>query len=157
VEMLDIASYFPTGKESSFITLYKKWKVIASCWKIHASKAAGAEFYETCLHTIDDPRWAMAQVSADQIESLQIRVDIVAPEHKRILSDIQTFQPRTEGLIFLSEWLQKISVLLPQIVPGGKSSQELMDILFAKAWITTPPPEQERYIYAFTTQAYTNF
>jgi hypothetical protein len=24
VEMLDIASYFPTGKESSFITLYKK-------------------------------------------------------------------------------------------------------------------------------------
>lgn len=96
-------------KNLSFVTLYKDGKVVASSGRIHLKKANTLlELIENTLFCLKDPRFAETIKNPDELKKTQIRVDIIRPDERRIIQDINEMIPKKEGLILLSQTQNKL-------------------------------------------------
>lgn len=121
-------------KNLVFVTLYRNGKVIASSGRIHIKKPnTSLELIENTLFCLKDERFSMAVSSPDQIKEVQIRVDMIRPEDRRVLGNISELDIKREGLILLSQTKNTIGVLLPRITNVASTPEEYLEIVCKKA------------------------
>jgi AMMECR1 domain-containing protein len=73
-------------KNLVFVTLYKNGSIIASSGRIHLKKPNTLiELIENSLFCLRDTRFSEAVKNPDELANVQIRVDIIKPEGRRVL------------------------------------------------------------------------
>lgn len=86
-----------TTKNLVFVTLYKNGSIIASSGRIHLKKPNTLfELIENSLFCLRDPRFAEAIKNPDELANVQIRVDMIRPEGRRILANINELDTKRE-------------------------------------------------------------
>lgn len=91
------------------------------------------ELIENSLFCIKDERFTVAIKNPDEIASVKIRVDMIRPEDRRMLTDMADFDIKKEGLILLSQTKNAVGVLLPNITNVASSLDEYLQIVYKKA------------------------
>lgn len=125
-----------TSKNLIFVTLYKNGSIIASSGRIHLKKPNTLfELIENSLFCLRDPRFAEAMKNPDELSNVQIRVDMIRPEGRRILGNISELDTKREGLILLSQTKNTLGVLLPNITNVASSPNEYFQIVCKKAGV----------------------
>lgn len=123
-----------TSKNLIFVTLYKNGGIIASSGRIHLKKPNTLfELIENSLFCLRDPRFSEAIKNPDELANVQVRVDMIRPEGRRILGNISELDTKREGLILLSQTKNALGVLLPNITNVASSPEEYFQIVCKKA------------------------
>lgn len=123
-----------TSKNLMFVTLYKNGSVVASSGRIHLKKPNTLfELIENSLFCLRDPRFVEAVKSPDELAQVQVRVDMIRPEGRRILGNISELDVKREGLILLSQTKNAVGVLLPNIANVASTPNEYFQIVCKKA------------------------
>lgn len=123
-----------TSKNLVFVTLYKNGGIIASSGRIHLKKPNTLfELIENTLFCLRDPRFSEAVKNPDELANVQIRVDMIRPEGRRILTNISELDTKREGLILLSQTKNTLGVLLPNITNVASTPSEYLQIVYKKA------------------------
>jgi len=159
IEELGLAgSEHETTKNLSFVTIYRDGKVIASSGRIHLKKPNTIlELIENTLFCLRDPRFAGAVKNPDALRDVQIRVDLIRPDERRIITDVREIIPRSEGLILLSQTQNTVAVLLPNITNVASTPEEYFEIVCAKAGVNKDALKSEDYIlYAISSTVYSD-
>lgn len=98
-----------------FITLYKDGRVVASSGRVHPIQTNTiSECIDNAILALRDAR-AEGLVLSD-MPNVKIRVDVIASNDRRVVASYDEVNPREEGLILLSQNLNKLAVVLPKIV-----------------------------------------
>ena len=114
---------YSKSKMSVFVTLYYQGKVIASSGRIQCKKDNTLyECIDNTLLCLKDPRFTTEIQNPEKIGDIHIRVDRFTSANRRILKSIQELDTRDEGLIFLSQNLGKLSIILPHMIHLDTSS-----------------------------------
>lgn len=125
---------YETSKNLIFVTLYKNGGIIASSGRIHLKKPNTLfELIENSLFCLRDTRFAEAIKNPDELANVQVRVDMIRPEGRRILGNISELDTKREGLILLSQTKNALGVLLPNITNIASSPEEYFQIVCKKA------------------------
>ncbi len=133
-----------SSKNLIFVTLYKNGSVIASSGRIHLKKPNTLfELIENSLFCLRDPRFAEAVKNPDELTNVQIRVDMIRPEGRRILGNISELDIKREGLILLSQSKNAIGVLLPNIANVASTPDEYFQIACKKAGLDSAELKNE--------------
>jgi hypothetical protein len=104
-------------KDAIFVTLYHEGRVIASSGRIQCKKDNTLyECIDNTLLCLKDPRFAAALQTPETLTSLKIRVDQLKPENRHVLQSLTELDITKEGMIFLSQNLGVLSVILPHMV-----------------------------------------
>lgn len=131
----DSQAYFQK-KDSIFITLYYEWRVIASSGRISCQKENTVfECIDNTLLCLKDERFATSLQSPDILEKIRIRIDIFSSQDRRVLQSIDELDTSREGLIFLSQNLGVISLVLPHMVHVDPRPQVYLSLACKKAWV----------------------
>jgi AMMECR1 domain-containing protein len=69
----------------------------------------------------------------DELANVQIRVDIIKPEGRRVLWNVSELDTKREGIILLSQTKNAIWVLLPNITNVASTADEYFQIVCKKA------------------------
>lgn len=124
-------SEFPTEvlpflqtRESVFVTLYHEGKVIASSGRLNCKKENTVfECIDNTLLSLKDPRFSLSVQEPQLLDTIHIRVDRFVFQrketevpHLRILQNISELDIAREGLVFISQNLGLLSVILPHMV-----------------------------------------
>ena len=100
-------------KNAAFVTLYFQGKVIASQGRIQCKKENTLfECMDLTLACLKDSRFSENLQNLDALSQMQIRVDILKPDARRILKNFSELNVRDEGILFLSQNLGKMSIWL---------------------------------------------
>lgn len=152
-------SEYAKTKDPVFVTLYKDGKVVASSGRIHAKNESTAkEMVENALLCLKDPRISALVSTVADLENVRIRVDVLPPSKRRVLAKISDLDPKKEGLIFLAQGLNKLSVLLPGIANIASSPEELLSIAIKKASIDASTLSDGDYVvYGVQTEVFSDF
>lgn len=143
---------YTSQKNALFVTLFLDGKVIASMGRIACLKENSfVECMDLSLQCLKDERFSVELQSLDALSRVQIRVDIFSPQSRRILKDISELNVATEGLIFLSQSLGKLSVVLPKMVKDDPTPEKYLAYAKKKANIEDAIPSSEYVIYGLTT------
>ncbi len=127
-----------TSKNLIFVTLYKNGSIIASSGRIHLKKPNTLfELIENTLFCLRDPRFAEAIKSPDELSKVQIRVDMIRPEQRRIIANISELDTKREGIIMLSQTKNTLGVLLPNITNVASTPEEYFQIVSQKAGLNS--------------------
>ena len=125
-----------TSKNLIFVTFYKNGGIIASSGRIHIKKPNTLfELIENTLFCLRDPRFSEAIKNPDEFKNVQIRVDMIRPEGRRILWNISELNIKREWLILLSQSKNTLWVLLPGITNVASTPSEYFQIVCKKAWL----------------------
>ena len=104
-------------KMSVFITLYYQGKVIASSGRIQCKKENTLyECIDNTLLCLKDERFTTEIQNPEKLAEIHIRVDRFTAQNRRVLSSIDELDTREEGIIFLSQNLGKLAIILPRMV-----------------------------------------
>lgn len=121
-------------KNAAFVTLYHAGKVIASQGRIQCKKENTLyEVLDLTLACLTDSRFSENLKNPDMIANISVRVDILTKESRRILKNISELNIRDEGLIFLSQNLGKMSIILPNMVKINPTPENFLEIAKKKA------------------------
>ena len=120
-------------KNAVFVTLYFGGKVIAS---------------QGFAENLKNP---------DLLDQINIRVDTFAPSSRRILRNISELNVRDEGIIFLSQNLGKLSVILPNMIKENPTSEAYFELAKQKAGISAELTNADYVIYALKTTVSSDF
>lgn len=145
-------------KESVFVTLYYDGRVIASSWRIQCQKENTVfECIDNTLLCLKDPRFTLALQSPEGLEKIHIRVDLFASEDRRMLQNISELSVRNEWLIFLSQNLWLMSVVLPHMIHLDPTPERYFDLICKKMWLEPTKLTSSDYIlYALKTREFTD-
>ncbi len=148
-----------SSKEAVFVTLYREWRIIASSGRIQCKKENTLfECIDNSLLCLKDERFLSALQTPEGLSSLSIRVDRFWTDKRRVLSNITDLDIRNEGIIFLSQNLGALSVILPNMVHVGSTAESYFDLASKKAWLDGKSINPDEYvIYGFITEAETDF
>ncbi len=158
-------SDFPTDilpmmwkKESVFVTLYYDGKIIASSWRIQCQKENVVfECIDNTLLCLKDPRFTGTLQSPENLKKIHIRVDLFASEDRRMLQNISELSVRNEWLIFLSQNLWLMSVVLPHMVHLDATPERYFDLICQKLSLDPSKLTHSDYIlYALKTKEFTD-
>lgn len=148
---------FLAEKKAIFVTLYGENKVIASAGRIQPQKENSLnECIDIALNCLKDPRFSANLQNPESLSSLKIRVDSFSGTERKILKNISEISSEL-GLIFLSQKLGKMSVILPNMLTNNPSPEKLFEIAKKKAGIETAIEPADYIIYSFPTTIYKNF
>lgn len=150
---------YETSKDSVFVTLYRDGKIIASSGRVGPKKTSTAlELIENTLYCLRDPRFAEAVKSPDELGSVKARVDLIGPNGRRVLKNLNDLDPKSEGLLLLSQTLNKLAILLPGISNVASTPEELFSIACKKTDIDPKTLKEEDYVlYAINTTVFSEF
>lgn len=143
-------------KESVFVTLYNDGRVIASSWRIQCQKEDTIyECIDNTLLCLKDPRFAVNLQSPENLANIHIRVDIFSSENRRMIQNISELFVRDEWLIFLSQNLWVMSVILPNMVRIDPTPEKYFALACQKAKIDPSTIVSSDYVlYAIKTKEY---
>lgn len=145
-------------KNPVFVTIYHNWKVIASQGRIQCKKENTLmELIDISLACLKDSRFSENLANIDAIANLQIRVDLIEPTSRRMLKDISELSVRDEWIIFLSQNLKALSVILPNMIKINPTAQKYFEIAKQKANITQNLEFSDYVIYWLKTKIFSNF
>lgn len=138
---------FANTKNAVFITLYFQGKVIASQGRI-ACKTENSltESLDLTLSCLKDPRFSANFQNLELLPQISIRVDTFDNSMRRQLKNIFEITA-SEGLIFLSPSLGKMSVILPNMI-AAQTPEKILDFAKQKAGVET---DENSFLYALRT------
>ncbi len=145
-------------KSVSFITLYRQGAVIASSGRISPKRENTIlECIDNTLETLKDPRVMSSLSDVSSLDQIQIRVDIIRNEDRRIVSSFSEINPKEEGLLLLSQTLGKLAIVLPMIAPVAVSGSDIFQIVCAKAGLSTTVAPSDIVLYGIRSTRYSDF
>lgn len=152
-------SEYARSKDPVFVTLYKDGKVIASSGRIHTKQESTAkELIENVLLCLKDSRFSATVQNADEMENVRIRVDVLPASKRRVLPNIDSLDLRKEGIIFLAQGRNKLSVVLPGMAGLVETPSQLLSIAMKKAGIDPTSIHPDEYvIYGVETSVMSDF
>lgn len=104
-------------KMSVFVTLYYQGKVIASSGRIQCKKDNTLyECIDNTLLCLKDQRFTAEIQNPEKLAEINIRVDRFTAQNRRVLHNIEELDTRDEGIMFLSQNLGKLAIILPRMV-----------------------------------------
>ena len=115
------------------------------------------ECVDLALACLTDPRFAENLKNPDLLDQINIRVDTFAPSSRRILRNISELNVRDEGIIFLSQNLGKLSVILPNMIKENPTSEAYFELAKQKAGISAELTNADYVIYALKTTVSSDF
>jgi AMMECR1 domain-containing protein len=147
------------SKDPVFVTFYKDGKVIASSGRIHLrAESCAKELVENALLCLKDPRFAATVKDASDFANVRIRVDVLPAAKRRVLPDISALDLRKEGIIFLSQSRNQLSVLLPGITSLVETPAQLLSIAMKKAGVDPASITSDEYVvYGIETVVSSDF
>ncbi len=145
---------YTTQKNALFVTISHEQKVIASAGRIQCQKENSfQECIDLALLTLKDPRFTTNFQNAEELEKLSIRVDILSPASRRVLQSIDELDIKKEGIIFLSQNLGVMSIILPNMIKNDPSPQKYFELACKKAGINPADLQAGSYvIYGLSTE-----
>jgi len=154
---LDTAE-FVSKKDAIFVTLYHNGRVIASSGRIQCQKENTVyECIDNTLLCLKDARFGTSLQSAENLADIHIRVDVFWNENRRMIQSIADFSVRDEGMIFLSQNLGIMSIVLPHMIHLDPTPEKYFELLCKKAGLDSKKLIPSDYIlYAFKTREYTD-
>ena len=115
-------------KDALFITLYYEGKVIASAGRIQIQKENTMfECIDLALQLLKDPRFSAALQSVEMLEKIHIRTDRITATSRRLIKNISEINTRNEGIIFLSQNLGVLSVILPRMIESDPTPEKYFE------------------------------
>lgn len=121
-------------RDSVFITLYYEGVVIASSGRIQCKKENTAfECIDNTLLCLKDERFLANLQNPESLEKIHIRTDRFSPKNRRILRNINELDITKEGIIFLSQNLGVMSIILPHMVNVGSTPESYFSLACKKA------------------------
>lgn len=159
VEELDLPDETKKSKHLAFVTLYYNGEVIASSGRVHLKRENTAlELTENTLSCLQDPRFAKAIANPEELQNVQIRVDIITPENRKLVTDTKTIDIRKQGVLFISQNFGVISVLLPNMAANATSGEDLFFVACKKASVDMASLKNEDYyLYSIESTVYSDF
>ncbi len=145
-------------KEAVFVTLYHDGRVIASSGRIQCQKENTVfECIDNTLLCLKDARFTAALQGPDNLANIHIRVDVFGHEDRRMIQDISELSVRNEWLIFLSQNLGIMSVVLPHMIHLDPTPERYYILACQKMWLDPTKLTQSDYIlYALKTTEFTD-
>ena len=146
-------------KDAIFITLYHEGRVVASSGRIACKKENTLyECIDTTLLCLKDPRFTEEIQDIEKLANISIRTDRFRPENRRVLRDISELDTTREGLIFLSQNLGILSIVLPHMVNWDTSPSAYFTLACKKSGIDPTNLAWSDYvIYWLTTISESDF
>lgn len=161
----EVLPYLQT-RQSVFVTLYLEWKVIASSGRLDCKKENTVfECIDNALLCLKDPRMGQSLQDIGQLEQIHIRVDRFSFQRKenetpylRILQNISELDITREGLVFLSQNLWLLSVILPHMVHVGSTPEAYFELACKKVHLDPKKLTHADYaVYALRTDQESDF
>lgn len=116
------------------------------------------EVIDNTLLCLSDIRFTENLKSIQELQNLRVRVDHFTPDKRRILESAHDLDMTREWLIFLSQPLGKMSILLPHITNVASTAEDLFDIVCKKAGVEKSNLKKWEYIlYAIQTITESDF
>ncbi len=145
---------FTTQKDALFITLYLDQKVIASAGRIQCQKENSfLECIDLALLTLKDPRFSQNLQNVDELAKISIRVDVLGQNARRLLKSIDELDIKSEWIIFLSQSLGVMSIILPKMIQNDPSPQRYFELTCKKAGVDSEKLQSSDYvIYGLSTE-----
>ena len=145
-------------RQSVFVTLYSDWRVIASAGRIQCQKENTVyECIDITLLCLKDPRFSTSLQSVDNLPNLHIRVDTFGAEDRRMIQNISEMNTRDEWLIFLSQNLGAMSVVLPHMIHLDATPERYYALACQKAGLDPIKLTHADYVlYALKTRESTD-
>lgn len=149
---------FSSTKEAVFVSLYHNGRVIASSGRIQCQKENTLyECIDNTLLCLKDPRFNSSLQSSENLANIHIRVDLFWHENRRMIQKISELSIRDEGLIFLSQNLGIMSIVLPHMIHLDPTPEKYFNLACQKAWLDPIKLVPSDYIlYALKTREYTD-
>lgn len=153
----DIVEYL-TKKEAVFVTLYSEWRVIASSWRITCAKENSVfECIDNTLLCLKDERFSWSLQNPESLSTIRIRIDTFGPQDRRIIQNISDLDTSREWLIFLSQNIWVLSVVLPHMVHVDPKPENYLTLACKKAWVDILKLTPADYVmYALKTSELTD-
>lgn len=153
----DSSSYSST-KDAVFVTLYAEWRVIASSGRIQCKKENTLlECIDNTLMCLKDSRFAPSLQSVEALTKIFVRVDIFSSKNRRVLSNLADLDISKEWIIFLSQNLGTLAIVLPHMVHVGASPDAYFSLVCQKAWVDPKKLTPADYVlYGLTTTELTD-
>ncbi len=146
-------------KMSVFVTLYYEGKVIASSGRIQCKKENTLyECIDNTLLCLKDERFSLEIQNPEKLSDIHIRVDRFTAQDRRVLRTLDELNTREEGIIFLSQNLGKLAIILPRMVNLDSLPANYFALVCQKAWINVEKLTPADYvIYGIKTINDTDF
>lgn len=94
----------------------------------------------------------------EKLKDIHIRTDRLRPEGRRMLQNISELDTSREGLLFLSQNLSALSIILPHMVNGDTSPEAYFSLAVKKAGLDiTKLASTDYVIYGITTTSESDF
>jgi len=153
------AIQYTSTKESIFVTLFLAGKIIASSGRIQCKKENTLmETIDNTLLCLSDMRFTENLKNVKELEKIHIRVDHFTPDKRKIIKSPAELDIAQDGLIFLSQPLGKMSILLPKITNVTSNGEQLFDIACKKAGVDRKTLKAGDYIlYSIRTTIESDF
>ncbi len=121
-------------KDAVFLTLYYQGKVIASTGRIMCLKENTlAEIVDHSFFLLKDARFSAEITSPEMLADVRIRADKIGSTGRRMLQNVNELNVRNEGIIFLSQNLGKMSVILPNMINLDPTPEKYFNLVCRKA------------------------
>ncbi len=150
---------YSTKKDAVFVTLYYQGKVVASSGRISCKKENSLfECIDNTLLCLKDPRFLVEIQNIEMLSQVHIRVDSISPKNRRVLKNIDELDTSREGIIFLSQNLGVLSVILPHMVHMTSTPNSYFELACKKANVEASKLTPSDYvIYGLSTESQSDF
>ncbi len=148
-----------TAKHLVFVTLYLDGAVVASSGRVHIKKNSSAlELIEHTLLCLKDERIAQHLGDSTLLDRLQIRVDTIATDARKIITDLTDVDPRWHGLILIAEKYETLAVVLPRMSAVAETADDLFFLVAKKAGLDPDTLDWDDIIlYRIETESESDF
>ena len=146
-------------KDPLFVTLYRDGKVVASSGRIHLkAESTAKELIEHSILCLKDPRFPASVKSPEDLADVRMRVDVIKTSGRRVLASIGALDMRKEGVIFLAQGRNALSVVLPGTYNLAETPEQVLDIAMKKAGVDPASVKEEEYVvYGIETVVSSDF
>ncbi len=150
---------YTKSKMSVFVTLYYRGKVIASSGRIQCKKENTLyECIDNTLLCLKDPRFTTEIQNLETINDIRIRVDRFTSANRRVLKSVQEIDTRDEGIIFLSQNLGKLSIILPHMLHLDSAPENFYVLACQKARVDPAKlTASDSVLYGIKTESESDF
>lgn len=92
------------------------------------------------------------------MQNVRIRVDALPASKRRVLANISALDTKKEGVIFLAQGLNKLSVVLPNIANLTDKAEDILSIAIQKTGLDPKSLKEGDFIvYGIQTEAMSDF
>ena len=130
--------------------------MVASSGRVHPKlDSTLEELIDNTVKATEDPRFEQHVSNPELARKLVYRVDLVIPEHRRLVPSPDEIDIKREGIIVLCQKQGKLGVILPGMMPSVKNGDDLYQHALTKSGIsTTSLKKGDILVYAIKTKVF---